>query len=59
MKVYIHMEQVEFLTVYIDLYMKLLVATATIFICKVKIFSLLEELSHKIIPHFITEWEYV
>jgi hypothetical protein len=28
------------------------------FFCKVKIFPLLEELLQKIIPYFITEWQY-
>ena len=58
MKIYIGTEHVVSLIVYRLLHEVLGCATATIlmiFFCKVKLFPLLEELSQKIIPHFITE----
>ena len=61
MKIYIGTEHVVSLIVYRLLHEVLGCATATIlmiFFCKVKLFPLLEELSQKIIPHFITEWKY-
>jgi hypothetical protein len=57
----IGMEQVESLIVQVDFYMEVLGCASaiilTVFVFKVNIFLLLEELPQKIIPYFIVEWK--
>jgi hypothetical protein len=61
MKVYTGVEQVESLVVYRLLHKVLGSAPAiilTITSCNMKSYQLMEELTQKIIPYFITEWKY-